>query len=84
MKTEFVAIENAKGKWVLLTGVDGVQPEYCRITTTKDLNLLIEVRVSEHPALGHFSWTYPRGTLMELRPPVRPPAAAADDYPMFD
>lgn len=66
-----VKIEDAAGLWVELVKISEEPPAYARITTTKDLGLFIQFTVAEHPTCGHFTWEYPRGTVLRVRPERR-------------
>lgn len=67
-----IKIEEAQGRWVMLTGIGEEADAWGRITTLKSANEFIEFHVAEHPTCGSFRWAYPYGTELEVRP--LPPA----------
>lgn len=67
-----IKIEEAEGRWVLLTKISLEPDNWGRITGVKDANEFVDFVVHEHPTCGTFKWSMVKGTELEVRP--LPPA----------
>lgn len=67
---EKIPIEDASGQWVKLTNISTEPAAFARIgkVDVSPDNLFVTITVMDHPTCGGFTWTYPKGTEVQVKP----------------